>query len=221
MNDQASLPEEELDSFSKRLKFLVEQSGVKQSHMAQKLGLSASGLHYILNNDVKFSKNAKKIAEYLNVNPKWLAEGEGGIYQGTEGISMIPVYYPDQIKLSLQQKDPALLKTQDYCPALNTYPHETLGLFVTDNSFSPKFELGDRLIIENTPVYKNGEIAALFLGQTQTIVLRNILIVSTEAGAEVFLSDLSQNPRKFKPEEGDIIIGCYRECHKLASTKGE
>lgn len=218
MNDKTSSSAEELDSFSKRLKFLVDQSGVKQSHMAQKLGLSPSGLHYILNNDVKFSKNAKKIAEYLNVNPKWLAEGEGGIYQNPEGIHSVPVYYPDQLKLSIQQKDSSLLKTQDYCPILNTYPHETLGLFVTDNNFTPKFELGDRLIIENTPTYKNGEIAAVFLGQSQTIAIKYILCVDTE----IFLTDpSSQNPRKFKPEEGDVIIGYYRECHKLAINKGE
>lgn len=208
---------EDLDSFSKRLKFLVDQSGVKQSHMAQKLGLSASGLHYILNNDVKFSKNAQKIAEYLNVNPKWLAEGAGGVYKSDEQIVLVPVYYPDQLKLSIQQKDPALLNAQSHCPILNTYPHEAFGLFVTEPSFSPKFELGDRLIIENTPQFKNGEIVIVFLGQTQSIAIKHAFA----EGDDVFLLDLSQNPKKLKPDEGDLILGCYRECHKIANLKGE
>lgn len=54
---------EQLDSISKRLKHIIDTLGVKQSHTAEKLSLSPSGLHYILNNDVKFSKSAHKIVE--------------------------------------------------------------------------------------------------------------------------------------------------------------
>ncbi len=214
---------EDLNSLSKRLKYVIEMQGIKQSHMANKLGISPSGLHYILNQDEIPSKNTEKnlekIADLLKINPKWLKTGDGHIYslQNTTKSQMIPVYYPDQIKLYFKKKDSFVLQTQQECPVLGNYQKELFGLFITDTALSPKFELGDRLILEKTSVFKSGEIILAFLAESQDLLLR-IAIRDEEA---IFLTDFTQNQRQLNFQQGDFIVGRYLECHKVAPLTGD
>ncbi len=141
---------EKLDSVSKRLKFLVDTLGVKQSHMAEKLGLSPSGLHYILNNDVKLSRNTKKIAKYLNVNEQWLSSGEGEVYVENTSIKTykIPIYFPDQLKLYFRTQKHEKLTTNDFFITTTAYPNKTIGIYITETNFTPKFKVGEILAFE-------------------------------------------------------------------------
>lgn len=205
---------EELDSVSKRLKYLVDTMGVKQSHMAEKLGLSPSGLHYILNNDVKFSKNAKKIAEFLNVNKEWLETGEGEIYQENTTIKTyrVPLFYPDQLKIYYQGNESESLSTNNFVITSQTYKNTLISVYVTSNDFAPKFELGDMIIFEQVQSFVDGEILLLYVRPLNEIIVRYAHTVNDF----LILSSLNEHPKKYSLIDV-VIIGSYRECWKRAS----
>ncbi len=205
---------DKLDNVSKRLKYAIDTLGVKQSHMAAKLGLSPSGLHYILNNDVRFSKNAKKVAEFLNVNEHWLATGEGDIYEENSSIKTykVPLYYPDQLKLYFRSAKKDTLNTHNYVLTTIAYAHKTTGIYLTETDFSPKFEVGDMMVFEQSENFKEGEILLVYLSKSNDILLK----YGFRAGDDVILISYTQPPITLSLESGDIIIGAYRECLKRA-----
>lgn len=200
----------DLDSFSKRLKYIVDTEGVKQSHMASKLGLSPSGLHYILNNDVKFSKNAKKIAKYLNVNESWLLKGEGDVFTENKSIKTyrIPIYYPDQLKLSLSSKITELVNT--YAITTTSYSNEVFGMYIMETDWAPKFEVGDIVIFEKISTFKNGEILLIYLQRSNQTLLRNGFTIK----GTTFLLSANSKPTELNPHQGEKVLGVYRECFK-------
>ncbi|NNM59444.1 MAG: helix-turn-helix transcriptional regulator [Legionellales bacterium] len=204
--------EENLDNISKRLKYLVESLGVKQSHMAEKLGLSPSGLHYILNNDVKFSKNTKKIAEYLNVNEDWLLKGEGAIYDEARSIKVydIPIYYPDQLKLYYYSNKKEPLNTRDFMLTSTIYRNKIIAVHIIDQQFSPKFEIHDHVAFEEASHFRENEILLVYLAQTNNVVIKHGVNLS----GDIILSSNNTSPIKLQSKAGDVIIGAYRECHK-------
>lgn len=218
MNDTELNDLEKLDSISKRLKYIVDNMGVKQSHMAKKLGVSPSGLHYILNNDVKFSKNAKKIADYLNINKQWLKTGEGAIYQdkAPEIVSNteVAIYYPDQLQVYYSQHKHPALHPQGYIKSQGQYAHPLLGLYVTQPHFSPKFEIGDKMIIEKANDFQDGDIVLFYLANKQHITL----MYGFHVGDHVVLLAPDGQSIELRPNEGHQLIGIYRECFKQANS---
>ena len=202
---------ETLDSTSKRLKYMVDTLGVKQSHMAEKLGISPAGLHYILNNDVKFSKNAKKIAQYLNASEQWLATGEGDSQHENTSIKTykIPVYYPDQLKLCYSTTR-NLTAASDFLITTTAYEHKTICTYITETGFAPKFEIGDMVVFEQAPDFQDGEILLTYLAKTNTITLK----YGFNLGDEIVLISHDDAPEKLERKSGDILIGSYRECQK-------
>jgi transcriptional regulator with XRE-family HTH domain len=202
-----------LNNVSKRLKYVVDTLGVKQSHMAQKLGISPSGLHYILNNDVKFSKSTKKIADYLNVNENWIMNGEGEIYEENTSIKTykIPVYYPDQLKL-LQKtnKSKQKITTNDFMVTTSTYPNKIFGIYITEDDFSPKFEPGDMVAFEQTQEFKDGEILLAYITQDNSLELR----YGFHINKDVALISRNGQTKRITPNEENVILGAYRESIK-------
>lgn len=204
---------EQLDNISKRLKHIIDTLGVKQSHMAEKLGLSPSGLHYILNNDVKFSKNAKKIVDYLNATENLCVKkpNKSNLTQPAPLVYQVPLYYPDQLKLYYREPAQEQLVSRDTIVTMNHYAQQTLAVHVTDTSFTPRFEPGDKLIFEQVQSFKDGEIILVYLRSSQTIVIKygfyanqDILLISLDAAP----IRLPSNDRRL------VIIGAYRECLK-------
>lgn len=55
---------------SSRLKELIETSGYKKKHIAEKLGLSTSGLYNCINNRAEFkASQIVTLCEMLNIDP--------------------------------------------------------------------------------------------------------------------------------------------------------
>lgn len=210
LKDAGSL--DKLDNVSKRLKYVIDTLGVKQSHMAEKLGLSPSGLHYILNNDVRFSKNAKKIAEYLNVNEEWLATGKGDMYEENKSIKTykIPLYYPDQLKLYFRSEKKNNMDTNNFMLTVLAYTNKMIGIYVTETDLSPKFEVGDMMAFEQVEDFKDGEVLLVYLSKSNDIVLK----YGFHVGNDVLLISQTQSPIKLSSDSGDVILGAYRECLK-------
>jgi SOS-response transcriptional repressor LexA len=206
----------ETKSVSERLKYLIDTLGVKQTHLASKLGLSTSGLHYILNNDIKFSKHAKKIAEYLDnnepllISEKKVPDTENHLKEAYK----IPVYYPDQLKIYFHSQKKASINSADFFFSTRTYPNKVIGIYMIEATFSPKFEVGDMIAFEQTETFADGEILLVYLAKTSSITLK----YGFKLKNEVALVSLEGSSTTFSKENGDIIIGAYRECLKRSST---
>lgn len=208
-----------LDSVSKRLKHVIDTLGVKQSHMASKLGVSPAGLHYILNNDVKFSKNAKKIADYLKISEHWLETGEGEIYEENTSIKTykIPIFYPDQLKIYYKSQ-----KKQDIKPAMfhittRAYQNRMIGIFNAELSFNPKFEIGDIIVFEQVANFDDGEVILVYFAQQNLLQLKIAFHLNDN---EIALLSNDASSIKVKLNGDSVIVGCYRECLKQYSGSG-
>lgn len=215
MSDKKDDSLEKLDSASKRLKHIIDTLGVKQSHLADKLGVSPSGLHYILNNEIKFSKNAKKIAEFLNINEDWLTSGKGEIYNENTTIKTykVPVYYIDQLKLFYKAQQNTKISTNDFLVTTTEYQNKILGIYITESDFSPKFEIGDIVTFEQAEDFKDGEILLIYLAQTHNITIKNGFHIENN----VYVLSPSDSAFKLSLDQGDLILGAYRECSKKSN----
>ena len=131
--------------------------------------------------------------------------------EGEETASPCFVYYPDQLKMYFQTKDDSILKSSHCFPALHSYKNKTFGLFITDSTLSPKFEIGDRILIEEAAEFNSGEIILVFFKKSQELILGYGL----KAGKEISVSE-----RNLAHDDGDFVVGSYRECHKVSSTSG-
>lgn len=207
---------EKLDSISKRLKFLIQNSGIKQNHLANKLNLTPSGLHYLLNNnDADISNKVKKIANIFQVNEEWLENGEGSIYQDKSGfnISKVSLYTPEELKKHYTKN--INLMADNFIVTTLSCENPLIGISIEDTNFSPKFEPGDRVILEEGSNFKDGEIVLVYLKNSNNLLFKfaykldeNILLISHE----------EKSPIKYSPSQGDFIVGIYRECIKRSST---
>lgn len=202
----------QLDSVSKRLRHIVDTLGVKQSHMAEKLGISPSGLNYILNSNVKFSKNAKKIADYLNVNEQWLETGQGDIYEENTSIKTykIPTYYPDQLKLSYRSQQTKKITANDFFISRTPYQNGAISIYITEANFAPKFEISDVIVFEHVDTFEDGEILLVYLAEKNAICLKYGFNLENS----IILISLETTPTKLALDNGDVIIGAFRECLK-------
>lgn len=207
----------ELDSASKRLKYVIETLGVKQSRMASKLGLSPSGMHYILNNEIKFSKNVKKIADYLNVNESWLLSGQGEIYNENTSIKTykIPIYYPDQLKLELMGVNKTTITIENHYITFSSYTNRMLAIYMSTSEYSPKFEIGDIVAFEESANFDQSEYVLVFNSVKNELSIKKIFQLNEEF---YFISAPHEKITKYSPSNGDQILGAYRECLKRHQT---
>lgn len=206
---------EQLDSISKRLKNIIDTLGVKQCHMAEKLGLSPSGLHYILNNDVKFSKNAQRIVDYLNETENLIAKTtvEPQMTPGETAVYKLPLYYPDQLKLHYREAKQEKLESHEVLVTTTQYPYSALGIHVTDACFAPKFEVGDKMIFEQVRRFEDGEIILAYLVKSNSIIVK----YGFYANMDIILISNDAAPIRLPLDNNHIIvIGAYRECLKKA-----
>lgn len=171
----------DLDTTSKRLKYVIEQTGIKQSHIAKKLGVSRGAVHYVLNSDVKNSKSVKKIADILGVDAHWIETGKTSpahipdttphaVAALTTGAP-VPVYYFDQLLLREQNKDAILVPIASVL-AQRSYTERLFAVQLSKPSPLQKFESGEIILLTEQTSCSAGdwilayhaEEASLFFG---------------------------------------------------------
>ena len=206
------MPTHNLDTPSKRLKYLIEQQGIKQSYMAEKLGLSPSGLHYILNNDTKFSKNAKKVAEFMNVNQSWLETGEGEIYpEQTDNQQVdVPVFYLDQLLIKEESSEHILQPVRFIKSNLDISTRNLFAILNARENNKNKLAIGDILVFEKTELTNNGCVA-LVLDKTQM----KIGLYRMYNAQKIFLVNEDQNTLETFDKSSHKLVGVLKECIRL------
>ncbi len=74
------------NTLAERLKFARKQAGLTQTQLSESLSISQGSLSDLESGRNKSTTNLVKIANILNVNPTWLATGQGDIYQDNNPI---------------------------------------------------------------------------------------------------------------------------------------
>ena len=201
------------DSIAERLKYVIDTLGIKQSHLAEKLGLSPSGLHYILNNNIKSSKNIEKILTYLDSTENLIPPPTSAFYKQTpeDHLKKIPIFYPDQLKLYYHNKTKENLVTNDFIISTIPYTGNPVAVYMTELDFSPKFELNDIIVFETVENFTDGEILLVYLAQFNSITVK----YGFHSDKDVIFMSPGKAPIKVHNHEKQItVIGEYRECYK-------
>ena len=75
-----------VDKFPDRLRILLDFLGLKQSHFAEKLGISPAHVSKLLRGGKISSALIIAISSVFKVERRWLETGEGEMFQTPEGV---------------------------------------------------------------------------------------------------------------------------------------
>lgn len=83
------------ETYRGRLAALMAERGISRTQLATKLGISYQGVRKVFDSDGAFgSENNLRAADYFEVNPRWLATGEGREKTSHTGTSAAQVAWP-------------------------------------------------------------------------------------------------------------------------------
>lgn len=137
---------EEKKELSERIKLLLEKAGVKQRHLAKKLNLSPSGMHYLINSN-KISDKTLLLIKELNANEDWVKSGDGSPFiTMKEQVYSIGVYYKDQLLMQSISPDTES-EPSSTVVTLNKYT-DPFAMLISNNNYTPYFKISDRIICE-------------------------------------------------------------------------
>jgi transcriptional regulator with XRE-family HTH domain len=137
---------EEKKELSERIKLLLEKAGVKQRHLAKKLNLSPSGMHYLINSN-KISDKTLLLIKELNANEDWVKSGDGSPFiTMEEQVYSIGVYYKDQLLMQSISPDTES-EPSSTVVTLNKYTNP-FAMLISNNNYTPYFKISDRIICE-------------------------------------------------------------------------
>ena len=221
MNKEIKLPNDSsLDTVAKRLRYVIEQVGIKQTHIAKKLGISRGAVNYILNSEAKNPRSAQKIAELLEVDPDWLYSGKiteqksiqmyGKLSPGK--IVSVPIHYPDQL---------LILKEQGHIPsepigeilAQRQYNERLFAVQLSAPSTLQKFEAGEVLIFAEKKTTSLGDWVLVHAVEERRIILG--VVIFQDANQINILHHKIENPLML-PLYSESLMGVYVESTKFA-----
>ncbi|MDF2690759.1 MAG: transcriptional regulator, family [Gammaproteobacteria bacterium] len=208
----------DLGNLSQRLKFLMDTAGVKQVHLASKLGVTPQAINHLCNSNAKSSKHTKEIARLLNANEKWLAFGDGGPFEekpdkAKQTSQTVPVFFLDQLKKIKLQADIYKLNPVEYHWSSES-TDEAFGVYVNDNNLAPRFEQGDIVVLKPSHDVKNGALALVYSNELNKLLFCYLYINATKNLICGFVPQDSLGIFLITSE--DIIYGIFQESFKKA-----
>ena len=210
-----------LDTISKRLKYLVDQAGVKQAHIARKLGISRGAVHHVLNSDAKSTRGAaQKIASVLGVDSEWLHTGkvpDSPAQQKPnmtipEGREHIPVYYLDQL-LMLRQNLGGEVAPLSYIQPQRQYEQKVFAVQLSMPSALQKFEAGDIVVFAEKTAVRMGDWVLVYNADEGRMIIG--VVTFYENNRIVVLHHKVESPLVLK-SGSDSIVGVFVESAKYA-----
>ncbi|MDF2529431.1 MAG: hypothetical protein K0Q57_311 [Gammaproteobacteria bacterium] len=213
------IPPSDMDSLSKRLKFLMDTAGIKQVHLASKLGVTPQAINYLCNSNTKSSKHTKKLAKLLNANEKWLASGNGGPFENTDlstakhDPAKAPIYFVEQLKKINKKDDLFKLNAVEFhwC---SSFTEDCFGVYVSNNDLAPRFEKGDLVFLKANGPIKNGSMALIYSHEQKEVLFCYIYVSKDEKVKCGFVPQ--RDIGVFFLDRDDIIYGVFQESIKKA-----
>ena len=213
------MDDQNLDSLSKRLKYLMELAGIKQVHLASKLGVTAQAINHLCKSDTKFSKHTKEIAKILKANEGWLASGIGPPFletpdtEKTIALRKIPLYFLEQFKKITTPYNINQINPVEHHWSSSLSEH-AFGFYISNNNLAPRFETGDLVLLEPKTEISNGALGLMYSHERKELLFCHLYINRNKNLLCGFI------PQKdfgiFIINDDDIIYGVYHEAIKKA-----
>ena len=211
-------------SVSDRLRFLMDNLGIKQVHLANKLGITPQAIHQLCSGSQQFSKHTPQIAKILNANEMWLQTGEGEPFSNklsatASKVVEFPVYRLSQLNTikGSRARLTGLVPQENYV-TLRKYHSDSIGFYMENGILAPKFETNDVILVE--PISLNqlqgGELVLLYSSELNETVFCYIKKITNEQYVGWLPGNNGNSPNFFNIQANDLIHGIYRECLKTA-----
>lgn len=205
---------------SKRIRELVDKSGLSVRELARRIGVSNVSIgKWLHGQNVPSGRALDSFCSYFDVSPSFVLFGEGGGNQGTSAFAAdtisIPLYdvsascgsgaivdSPESIIRSIRVSKEFLRR---YAPAAN--PNSLNIISITGDSMSPTIEDGDSVIVDTSDkiVRRDGLYAVQMNGM---LFVKRIQILPT--GLRIISDNPHYPPIEVSGQDTFVVIGrCY------------
>ncbi|WP_155989661.1 LexA family transcriptional regulator [Thioalkalivibrio sp. ALE19] len=229
-----------MKTYAQRLRHAMEQAGVTQIELAQKVGISQQSVHKLASNG-KGSRHTHSIARALGISTDWLERGEGGMFNpdGTPSFSQgahqegrfVPVLDSNRIQtsgghLSAIEQATASDRWEWVGPELEkNLGRQAFAWTVEDRRMEPVFERGDVLVIDPSRTPEPGSIILARIDVSADHLLGRMRDRGRGKDGSVILEMHPENPDypyfRIYPEfennrelDGGYVIGCVVQQRK-------
>lgn len=222
MNKQTATVQKDSETISERLRYLIEKIGIKQVHLANKLGVTPQAIHQLCSGKQNFSKHTKKIAQLLNADAMWLETGQGTPFltdtiHRTKKILEFPIYDLNQLNhVKTTYARLSSLVPQEIYVTARAYHSDSIGFYIDNAVFTPRFDVDDIILVEPVSLENliDGHFILIYSCELQKTLFccfqrmkgMSVGWYPANSGALHFFNITSE----------DLIYGTYRECLKTA-----
>lgn len=209
----------EESNLSSRLRYAMAAVKISQSELARQICVKPQVIQYLCNSSVVKSKFTYDVAEALNVNYAWLAEGKGPIFphdakpNDNNVISYkVPVIaWEKTLDWSSQSIDLHPSFHKDWMVTNTDVDDNCYALTVKDSSMQPRFDQGAKIIVDPDAALDSGRFVVAHIEAIDEVVLRQY----TEHDGAVWLAPTNNKLYKEIPfnAEEDTILGVVVQAH--------
>jgi len=204
------------ETLSDRIKIALDRLSITQAELARKIGVKQQVIQYLCSSKTKTSVFTYKIADALQINPIWLATGNGYIfldddydYKLIKAQKKIPLLTSEQLKNIIKNKlDITKIACDDWLLTTRELGKNSYAITLKDQAMYPKFEESTLIFIDAQQKPKNKDFVIAYINNNNEIIFRQLLI----SGKKSLLQPL--NTRGYKLIElskNDIIFGVMKE----------
>lgn len=186
-------------TLSERIREAIAAAGLSQSDVARRTGNTTGAVSQWISGQTRQLKthNALALEALTGYRAQWLATGAGprmadhaSVVRGSDGERQLPLLAGHQVDLWLDETSP--FEPEDWLTTEGIVGEKAFGLKVEGRSMTPKFEPGDKVIIdpEVTPI--PGDYVALHTDQG--LQFRRYRVVAANPGQPPVFEAVAVNP---------------------------
>jgi SOS-response transcriptional repressor LexA len=193
-------------TFKDRVTSVLNDLNRSKAWLAEEIGISRQALNYLLTN-TNGGKYISHIAEALNINPEWLASGEGELNLATNHTNTIPLLKVESISPWLSGNFNDLYET---IPVEYTETSRTFAVILDNSSMEIEFAKNSILIFKQSIKPLNGDfvLAQLTINNEDPIFIFRKYMTD---GTGVYLKALDPTFRTITEDDQFEIIGSLIE----------
>lgn len=169
-----------LKSLSDRLKYILTKKEINQKSLAHQIGISPQAINYLCVSNAQSSRFTYEIAAALEINPEWLATGNGSIdlpktsiEEYLESRTLISVYQWAQLPalaekhFKLEHADSFTLETKEF--------KNCFGLIIADSAMSPALNIGSVAIVQPSTHAQENDYLLVYLTDFRDFFIRQMV----------------------------------------------
>lgn len=206
-----------LNNLSGRLNYALEILGTKKADLARAINVKPQTIQFLCNSQTQSSRFSFEIATVLGLSTRWLATGEGDMYDDekknnfSQNYQKIPLINSDILKDSILRNLPIKHEVIENWIPLKTNDEDIFAINMPDSSMEPYFPMGATIFIKNcfNKDLHGNKFVFSYLGKFDTFVVRELI----NRNSELLLVPKNLELFKEVSVNDDIrIIGIVTDC---------